>query len=197
MDELQRCAGNYMRLVNIKYRIIVGRKGETLEFVIGFHPSNFHHLAGLHKLIDVSHFQDIRRSDVLKKLLSGEYSMKDVENSKYIKKIRERIDLVAGLEDFLDSNEFIFRYDSHKNKGSRIKADFLLQSKKNEREAYLFLVKRSPDGSECACGSMFFRTGKDYAKGQERFTLLYKEKINLMTGESIVQYDKMAPKRCE
>lgn len=195
MDALQRCAGNYMRLVNVTYRMIVGRKGETLEIVIGFHPSNFHHLAGLHKLVDVSHFQNGRRADVLNKILTGEYSMKDVENSRYIKKIRARIDLVAELEQFLDSNELIFRYDSRRNKGSRIKADFLLQSKKNERDAYLFLVKRAPDGNACACESMFWRTGKDYAKGQERFTLLYKEKINLLTNESIVQYDKMTPKR--
>ena len=32
------------------------------------------------------------------------------------------------------------------------------------------------------------------AEGQPRYTLLKKEKINLQTGESIIQYDWLTPK---
>lgn len=38
---------------------------------------------------------------------------------------------------------------------------------------------------------MFLRTGRDYTKGQQKFALLYKEKTNLTTGTTIVQYDKL------
>lgn len=37
-------------------------------------------------------------------------------------------------------------------------------------------------------------TGKDYAQGQPRYTLLKKEKRNLITNETIVQYDRLTPK---
>ena len=34
----------------------------------------------------------------------------------------------------------------------------------------------------------------DYTKNQMQYTLLKKEKINLNTGETIVQYDRLTPK---
>lgn len=67
MDILQQCAKNYIALTHQQYRIIIGRKQQRHEIVLHFHPANFHHLAGLHKLTDVSQFQDKRREDVLKK----------------------------------------------------------------------------------------------------------------------------------
>lgn len=34
----------------------------------------------------------------------------------------------------------------------------------------------------------------DYSKNQTQYTLLKKEKINLDTGETIIQYDRLTPK---
>ena len=191
MDILQQCAKNYMALTHQQYRIIIGRKQQRHEIVLRFHPANFHQLAGLHKLTDVSQFQDKRREDVLKKILAGAYSDADAHQSRYFSKIESRIRLVSDLESFLDTNNLIFHYDPQKNKGSLIQADYLLQNQWHSRQAYLFLVKRFPDSNECACESMFLRTGRDYTKGQQKFALLYKEKTNLTTGTTIVQYDKL------
>ena len=191
MDILQQCAKNYMALTHQQYRIIIGRKQQRHEIVLRFHPANFHHLAGLHKLTDVSQFQDKRREDVLKKILAGAYSDADAHQSRYFSKIESRIRLVSDLESFLDTNNLIFHYDPQKNKGSLIQADYLLQNQWHSRQAYLFLVKRFPDSNECACESNFPRTARVYTKGQQKFALLYKEKTNLTTGTTIVQYDKL------
>ena len=191
MDILQQCAKNYIALTHQQYRIIIGRKQQRHEIVLHFHPANFHHLAGLHKLTDVSQFQDKRREDVLKKILAGAYSDADAYQSRYFSKIESRIRLVSDLESFLDTNNLIFHYDPLKNKGSLIQADYLLQNQWHSRQAYLFLVKRFPDSNECACESLLLRTGRDYTKGQQKFALLYKEKTNLTTGTTIVQYDKL------
>ena len=138
MDILQQCAKNYIALTHQQYRIIIGRKQQRHEIVLRFHPANFHHLAGLHKLTDVSQFQDKRREDVLKKILAGAYSDADAHQSRYFSKIESRIRLVSDLESFLDTNNLIFHYDPLKNKGSLIQADYLLQNQWHSRQAYLF-----------------------------------------------------------
>lgn len=44
------------------------------------------------------------------------------------------------------------------------------------------------------CKSLFFKDNNDYTKGQTKYTLLYKEKINLKTGEVQIQYDRLNQK---
>ena len=53
MDKLQKCAKAFEKLLEIQYRIIIGRKGKTVELVIGFSKLDFHHLMGLGKLKDL------------------------------------------------------------------------------------------------------------------------------------------------
>ena len=53
MDKLQKCAKAFENLLEIQYRIIIGRKGKTAELVIGFSKLDFHHLMGLGKLKDL------------------------------------------------------------------------------------------------------------------------------------------------
>ena len=53
MDKLQKCAKAFENLLEIQYRIIIGRKGKTVELVIGFSKLDFHHLMGLGKLKDL------------------------------------------------------------------------------------------------------------------------------------------------
>lgn len=50
------------------------------------------------------------------------------------------------------------------------------------------------DENTQVCRTFFPKAEKDYTKGQPRYTLLKKEKINLKTGETIVQYDRLTPK---
>lgn len=97
------------------------------------------------------------------------------------------------LEAMLDNNEIIFRYDKEKNRMSLIEADSLLENTFKEKLIYLFLIKLSGDDTHVCC-SLFPFDGKDYTKGQTKYTLLYKEKRNLRTGEAVVQYDKLSPR---
>ena len=43
MDKLQKCAKAFENLLEIQYRIIIGRNGKTVELVIGFSKLDFHH----------------------------------------------------------------------------------------------------------------------------------------------------------
>lgn len=119
MDHLLQCAKNFERLTHFQYRIIVGRKGRTLELKITFSVTDFHHLAGLHKLVDISKVNAGKREVLFRKILSGEIDEKLLQESCYYLKMRSRLYSLQQLEEFLDSNELIFRFDRKKSKAPR------------------------------------------------------------------------------
>lgn len=191
MDHLLRCAKNFERLTHFQYRIIIGRKGRTIELKITFSITDFHHLAGLHKLVDISKVNAGKRETLFWKILSGEIDEELLMESCHYPKMRSRLHSLQNLEEFLDSNELVFRFDRKKVKGSSsIRADFLLQNDFEGMTTYLFIAPRREKDTQL-CVSFFPKGRTDYAYKQEKFTLLYKEKRDLQTGETIVQYDKL------
>lgn len=193
MDLLQQCARNFEKLLPYQYHMIVGRKRKTLDFTITFDPADFHHLAGLHKLKDYVRFQTGKRSDILKDILEGKLSLVQAQQSVFFNEMEMRIAPLTELEALLDSNEIIFRYNSKIHKFSLIQADYLLQNEYKGEQVYLFLAKRD-GGDTQVCRTFFPKSGKDYAEGQPRYTLLKKEKLNIETGMVTVQYDRLSPR---
>ena len=55
---------------------------------------------------------------------------------------------------------------------------------------YLFIEKRNYSEKQF-CKSFIQESNIDYTYGQTKMTLLYKEKINKITGKSEIQYDKL------
>ena len=70
MDKLQKCAKAFENLLEIQYRIIIGRKGKTVELVIGFSKLDFHHLMGLGKLKDLRIAKQ-NRGSVFDEIITG------------------------------------------------------------------------------------------------------------------------------
>lgn len=193
MDLLQQCAWEFERLIPYQYRIVIGRKGKTLEFRISFDRADFHHLAGLHKLKDNIRFQTGKRADIMKEILNGKLTLLQAEQSDFFSEMEPRLAPLSKLEIFLDSNEIVFRYNPKIQIFSVIEADYLLQNNYNGVPVYLFLAQRTGEDTQ-VCRTFFPKSSKDYTEGQPRYTMLYKEKINLATGETIVQYDRLTPK---
>ena len=193
-DLLQECAKAFERLTNYQYHIVAGRSKnsiqEKLELTITFHAAEFYHLAGLHKLSDLSQFRRLKRSDVIAMLTKGKLTEAQARKSVYFADIEDRLELVGMLEHFIDSNELVFRYQSKYTGGTMIEADYLMQNKIAMRIAYLFLAQRKEDET-MVCKSFFYKKEKDYARGQQKFKLLYKSKTDRRTGETVVQYDKL------
>ena len=175
MDLLQTCAVGFHQLLTYQYHIVAGRKGRTIDFTISFDPSDFHHLAGLHKLTDNVRFLTGKRANIMQEILSGNLTL-------------------SHLEEFLDSNEIVFRYNSKVHAFSAIQADYLLQNSFEGTPVYLFLARRMGEDTQ-VCRTFFPKSEKDYAEGQPRYTLLKKEKLNLQTGDTIIQYDRLAPRQ--
>ena len=194
MDLLKKCALSFHVLLEYEYHFVIGRKGQLREFRLGFDMADFHHLAGLHKLKDIAQIQQGMRERIFEKILSGNISMDLIEKSSYYSQMSGRILPLAGLEQFLDDNQMIFRYNEQVHKFSMIKADYLLEGKANINPSYLFLGARNHDEKEQMCRTFFRIEDKDYTEGQPKYTLLKKEKIHLPTGKILVQFDKLSNK---
>lgn len=163
------------------------------EFTITFDPADFHHLAGLHKLRDNIRFQTGKRDDIFRDILAGKLTLQQAARSSFFQAMEARLKPLAELETFIDSNELIFRYNAKANVFSAISADYLLQNDFEGTPVYLFLAQRAGVDTQ-VCRTFFPKAEKDYTVGQPRYTLLKKEKLNLMTGEIEIQFDRFSPR---
>lgn len=125
-------------------------------------------------------------------ILNGKLTLEQIQKSAFYKEMESRLYPLSALEQILDSNDMIFRYNAKTHAFSLIQADYLLQNDFDGSPVYLFLAKRSYDDT-LVCRTFFPKSSIDYAEGQPRYTLLRKEKINLQTGTQIIQYDRLTP----
>ncbi|MCM1090372.1 MAG: PBECR4 domain-containing protein [Butyrivibrio sp.] len=189
MDKLLECAKAYEKLLDVQYRIVIGRKGKTEELCIRFSKWDFHHLVGLGKLKDLRLARKNRRL-VFDDILEGKITYENISVSRYINQIENRFVPFMHIKDLLDDNRLIFRYNIKLNRFSLIEADYVLSTPHEGNDIYIFLAKEKDNGFYF-CRSFFPREQKDYTRGQAAWTMLYKERIHLSTGESQIQYDRL------
>ena len=94
------------------------------------------------------------------------------------------------LESITDRNDTIFKYNQKRNIYSVIKADYIMKSNAEERNLFLFLAENGGSG-RYYCRSFFPQDKMDYTKNQASWTLLYKKKVTLSTGEGEILYDRL------
>lgn len=192
MDKLSACANAYLKMMDLTYRIVLGRKGNLYELHIGFEAVSFHHLIGLHKLHDLR-IARANREKVFYDILAGQIRYNLIEKSRYFPQIKDRFLPFVGMEQIFDDNHLIFRYNAKANRFSLIEADYLMSTPYKGHDIYIFLAQQQ-DGNNYYCRSFFPKEQTDYTKGQTVWTMLYKEKTCLSTGETAVQYDRLTPK---
>ncbi len=103
-------------------------------------------------------------------------SINDLKKSRYFSNIQERLEPLSQIENLLDSNKLIFRYNAKLQSYSLIEAEYLLSTPYKNTDIYIFLDQR-PETNQFFCRSFFPKEGKDYTKGQAIYTLLKKDKI--------------------
>ena len=101
-----------------------------------------------------------------------------IEKSLFYEKMSDRLEPLCHLEELLDSDQLIFKYNENVRVYSQIKADFLLEGVYNENPVYLFLGSREENNlKNQMCRTFFPKRSIDYSFGQPRYTLLKKEKV--------------------
>lgn len=192
MDKLQQRAIAFRHLIDYEYKIILGRKGKQTGLSINFEASDFFHLIGLHKLTDIINGK-LPSEKIFYDCLKRNITYEQLTKSLFFNLLGNRFEYFHCLEKILDNNNMIFKCNTSTLKNfSRITADFELKNIYEALIFYLFIEKRSYSEYQC-CKSFINNNIVDYTYGQTKMTLLYKEKINVKTGQSRVQYDKLTP----
>jgi hypothetical protein len=129
------------------------------------------------------------RGKIFDELRKRKISVEHIESSDFYQKIEDRVYFLPLLEQLFDSNETVFKYNQRANVFSMIQADYLMKNHMEERNLYLFLSRNKEN--KYYCRSFFPEEKKDYAKNQASWTLLYKKKINRLSGEEKILYNHL------
>ena len=190
MADILQAAKSFTYLLDTEYQIVLGKKNKTVELSVIFNENNFFHLAGLHYLLDRTTILFGDRAMLFQRVLNKKSMSEQISSSKYYPEIKERIDYLVYLEQIMDSNKTVFKYNPRLDVFSAIQADFLLKNEVKARNVFTFLSQDATSG-KYFCRSFFPQVDKDYSVGQTNWTLLYKKKIQKSTGQETVLYDKL------
>ena len=185
---IQDCIKAFHSLLYMQYEIVLGRKGVAVTLKITFDKKDCFHLMGLQYIKDRPELNR-DRGKIFDEIEMGILETEQIESSDFYSKIEERINFLPLLEMLLDSNDTVFKYNKKANTYSMIEADYMMKDSLENRNLYLFLSQKSDD--TYFCRSFFPEGNKDYTKNQASWTLLYKKKRNLKTGEEIILYNRL------
>lgn len=173
-------------LQNTKYLLVLGHKKTTEYIDMTFRPEDFDHLSGMQYANDVDfglHRNQYRGDKLVPALLSGKLDNQLIEKSQSWQKISERLTAIIHLDDILDSEFSIYKFDRFKLPfHSDIKAVYCIYSETLQKGIFLFLDEEN----RCYyCKSVFEKDCHDYRTNQTRWTVLKKEKTTEHGTETI------------
>lgn len=195
MDRLQMIASAYQMIMQKQYYFEIAKKNTLHKFILSFEKTDFFHIAGFHKLKDVTVLQIKKNKGLIfDKIQAGDITFEQIKNSFFYDDIRKRLAYTEKLQELLDSNQIVFQYLENKNMASHIKADFLLEEGYKKDIVYVFLSERNMNVQQniptMCCRSFFPMNQLDYSRNQPSYTLLKKVKLDTVTGERLIQYDR-------
>ena len=132
------------------------------------------------------------RGKVFDEIVEGKIKKEQIESSDFYKKIEKRVHYLPLLENLLDSNDTVFKYNRKANIYSMIEADYLMKNNMESRNLFLFLSKNKEDNYYCR--SFFLEEKRDYTKNQASWTLLSKKKRDLLSGSEQLLYNRLKAK---
>lgn len=148
MDIIYECANNFSRLLSTKYNFVISQNRNIKKLTLDFDEKDFRHAVGLHYVDDI--VIEKNPSKVIKAILNHQITDEMLDKSDKYKKekrdsgsIKERVDEMRFLEQYLDNSDFIRIYQMQKF-GSVINADYFIEAINQTRHStvYIFIRKR-------------------------------------------------------
>ena len=130
------------------------------------------------------------RGKVFDEIANGTIKLEQIQTSDFYRKIEKRIHFLPLLENMMDDNRTIFKYNQKANLYSVIEADYLMENSMESQNLFLFLSQS--EGEKFFCRSFFPEERMDYTKNQASWTLLYKKKIDRSTGKEKILYNRIS-----
>lgn len=175
----------FLKLLDIEYQFVLGRKDKTVSLTIEFQKYHFFHLAGFQYLKDLPRLF-IPAEEVYNQIESGQLPVSYIESSNNYNYIKGRVEYLPSLEYIFNSNDTIFKYNPELQAFSVIEADFLLRNEINKVPIFVFLSKDKNE--KYFCKTFFPQGKKDYTERQTKWTVLFKKKIVKSTNTETVLY---------
>lgn len=189
INKIQINASAYKKLLNIEYYFCLSWKGKGFEVRLRFLKSDFHHLEGIGQLSDLNIHAE-SGNITFDKSLNGDVKEEDLSQSYKFEteKIQNKIDFLYLLEQAIDNNEWVFRYNEDNDRRSSIQAELFLFTDIDGNDIYVYIDRRDNRKSDYYCRSFVANPNYDKKQNQKKLTTLWKEKIDLSTGKSKVLY---------
>lgn len=173
-------ANAYKNMANYNYEFIITQNRNTpkVKLVLDFKPDNFYHLSGLHDL-NIKSLQSLPRTDVFNGITGGIYKDSLFQNNKDFNTIVDRIECLIRLEEMLDSNDTVFKFNSHM-KGTKVKCNYIIKNTKDNRN-YFYMISEGKDGKFFgrSCFNRDAIKQKDFSAGHAFYHTLYKAKLTV------------------
>ena len=93
------------------------------------------------------------RGRVFDEIADGTITIEKIESSDFYNKIEQRVHFLPLLEQMIDSNDTVFKYNKKANMYSMIEADYLMEN--NMESRYLFLFLSNDERDKYFCRSFF------------------------------------------
>lgn len=89
------------------------------------------------------------RGRVFDEIADGTITIEKIESSDFYNKIEQRVHFLPLLEQMIDSNDTVFKYNKKANMYSMIEADYLMENNMESRNLFLFLSNDERDKYFC------------------------------------------------
>lgn len=178
--KISDAARAYGELSKYHYEFIIAknRNAPKIKVVLNFPKSKFYHLCGLHDL-KIDTLQSLSREIVFHKIISGIYEDDLFRSVPEFSKIKDRIACLIRLEEMLDSDDTVFKFNSHR-KDTRIECDYIIKNRKNNIN-YFYMISEDDEGKFYgkSCFSRDATRQKDFSEGHAFYHILYKAKLTV------------------
>lgn len=186
MDKIQECATRFLHLVSTTSYVFHVANKNVYVVSLDFMLKDFHHLAGLQYLTDISIPKNKKNTitwilDKTKPVTDEYLAQSEFYRGKLNdeKDVENRIANLRFLEQYLDENNIMRIYspkDGPQN-NSLIQCDYIIESqlKGSRTIVYIFLKQRHGTGS--SCGVISFAVKKNVSYGGQKLYWMVKDKI--------------------
>lgn len=173
MDELKNSALAFQSLCQYTYDFEISHKNKIKNLTIKFEPIHFHHLAGLHKLKDISYLYVGSRQKIFDAILNDKITIEDIYKSSFSSQSIDRIKIIPYLEEILDSTDLIFRFNKQPFQQSKMEADFIIEYIINDKKSYVFIRQ---ENNHYILPSLFFKSNFDFTRNQPQYVVRKRSK---------------------
>lgn len=187
-DYLLQSALVYAALMNVQYRLVLGKKNREYTITLSFPADGYHHLAGFQYARGIMALRN--KQEALNNIRNGTVTSELLITAGCYTDIEKRCKAICWIPDLMRENRFVFHYNGRGPIGSRINAKYVLTYDADEGMTHFFI---NGDDALLAPASIFIAEPDHYTRNCPRMTTL--EIIQIEDGQETQLYRSSSYKK--